>query len=331
MPTPSTDPKNLLETVIDQIGKGRTPADILSMTAEGNHPTARLVAVPNDMTVRDISPEIDRIATLLQPWRRAGTAQLTDLDSLIAWANRHKGATSALFADLGEKQQTLTCIADYLGQGAPVIDPIERDPKASHMRHRAVYQFPLSREWAIWTKVSGTELSGGQMGEFVEANAKDLLEPTPALLANTPGARGIEDWEVRMIETARQLQGRFGQYQTLIQLARNFQINEVSNVAASLNRDTGESSIQFLNEHQQPDGGAVLVPNLFMIAIPVFDNGAHYRIAVRFRYRKRGSEVKFFFTLHNADICLRDAIDEALARAAAETALPLFRGTPERT
>ena len=135
--------------------------------------------------------------------------------------------------------------------------------------------------------------------------------------------------QVRMINIARQIQGRFGQYQTLIQLARNFQVNEVSNITATLNRDTGESSIQFLNEHRQPDGSAVQIPNLFMIAIPIFEHGAHYRIPVRFRYRKSGADVKFVFTLHNADECLRDAVDEALARAVTETALPLFRGKAE--
>lgn len=320
--------QNILETAIEQICKGRVPTDLLTLTPEGNQPAAHLIAVPNDMTVRDLTPEIDKLLTKLQPWRRMGTAHLSDIDSLIAWANRNKGDTSALFADTGEKPR-LTCIADYLGAGAPVIDPSDRDPKASYMQHRGTYAFPMSPEWQTWTNISGQPLSGAELGEFVEANAKDLLEPTPNLLNGTPGARGVEDWEVRMIDIARQIQGRFGQYQTLIQLARNFQVNEVSNVQASLNRDTGESSIQFLNEHQQPDGSAVQIPNLFMIAIPIFEHGAHYRIPLRFRYRKAGAAVKFIFTLHNADVCLRDAVDEALAKAQSETGLPLFRGSPE--
>ena len=319
---------NILETALAELAKPRQPFNLLDHTAEGLAPCTHLAAVPTDMTVRDLTPELDKLATKLQPWRRTGTAQMADLDSLILWANRHKGETSALYAEVGTKPK-LTCIADYLGAGAPVMDATSRDPNASHMRHRAAYPFPLSPEWQVWTGVSNTPMDGGTLGEFVEANAKDLLDPTPNLLAMTPGARGAEEWEVRMIEIARQIQGRFGQYQTLIQLARNFQVHEVSNVTASLNRDTGEPSIQFLNEHQQPDGSAVSLPNLFMIAIPIFEGGVHYRIPVRFRYRKSGAAVKFIFTLHQADVCLRDAIDEALTRAAAETGLPLFRGQPE--
>lgn len=325
-----TDPaKNILETALDSVAKAREPAQLLDLSAfDSVHPALHVAAVPKDMEVRSFAAELDALATKLQPWRRTGTAALSDLDSFIAWANRHKGDTSALFADTGA-QPSLTCIADYLGAGAPVMDAHSRDPKASHMRHRATYAFPLSPEWKIWSKASSVAFDKGEFGEFIEANAKDFLEPTPALLANTPGKPGIEPWEVRMIEVARQLAGRFGQYTTLMQLARSFQINEVSNIATTLNRDTGESSIQFLNEHQQPDGAPLQIPNLFMIAVPIFENGAHYRIPVRFRYRKVGSAVKFLLQMHNPDICLKDAVDEALARVSGETNLPLFRGKPE--
>ena len=67
-----------------------------------------------------------------------------------------------------------------------------------------------------------------------------------------------------------------------------------------------------------------------MIAIPVFENGAHYRIPVRFRYRKSGASVRFIFLLHNPDVCFKDAVDEVLLRATEETGLPLFRGSPEQ-
>ncbi|RRH70028.1 DUF2303 family protein [Falsigemmobacter faecalis] len=315
----------LIRDTLSQLQKATTVQNLITTHPE-EHPTLTQIAVPEGMQRVDLTAEIDKIATKLQPWRRSGTAKLTNLDSLIYWANRNKGETSVLFADTGD-QPKLTCIADYIGEGAPVIDPLNRDPKSSHMLHRAVYAFPLSREWKVWQAISGKPMTGAELGEFVENNAKDLLEPTPALL--TSDGKNAEQWEKDMLETAHQLQGRFGQYLTLMQLARNFQINEVSNISASINRDTGESSIQFLNEHKEPDGGAVQIPNLFMIAIPVFENGAYYRLAVRFRYRKAGSGVNFIFTLHNADIALRNSIDEAITRAMEETDLPVLYGHPE--
>lgn len=308
------------------------PATLFGFSDEStivDRPKMLQVAIPASMDRADLTDDLDRLATKLQPWRRTGTAQMTDLGSLIAWANRNKGETSALFATTGDNP-ALTCIADYLGQGAPIIDATSRDPKASHMRHRATYAFPLSQEWKIWKAISGKPLHKAEFGEFIEANAKDLLEPTPALLGDYRGDRDVEPWEERMITVAQQLQGRFGQYQQLISMAREFTVNEVSNLTTTLNRDTGESSIQFLDEHQQADGNPIRVPNLLMIAIPVFDNGAAYRIAVRFRYRKAGQSVHFYLSLHNPDVCMRDAVDEAFGHAADETGLPLFRGIPER-
>ncbi len=317
--------ENILQTAIAAVTKGRTPVQLLAAHAEElKVPCFHIAAVPNDMAVRDLSPELDRLATKLQPWQRTGTAQLTDLPSFIAWANRHKGETSAIFAEVTDKPG-LTCVADYIGEGAPVISPNERDPKASHMRHRGVYAFPLSREWQTWNKVSGTILTKAELGEFIEANAKDFMQPTPAVLAGRPE----EPWEERLHAVAQQLRGRFGDYQTLLQLSRQFQVNETANLATSLNPDTGESTIQFLNEHQAPDGSPVRIPNLFLVAIPVFDNGALYRLPVRFRYRKAGSDLRFTLTLHNPDVAFRDAVDEAVATAASETQLPVFRGRPE--
>lgn len=324
---------NIADEVLAQL---HAPSAVLPILVEGSFlsltaetiPAVAHAAVPDGMHHVDLTRQIDDLATKLQPWRRTGTAKLTDIASLIDWANRHKGPTSALFADTGETP-SLTCIADYLGAGEPIMDAISRDPKASHMRHRAVYAFPLSPEWKLWNAVSGNLLDGAEFGEFIEANAKDFLDPTPALLAGAAPEGGVADWERQMLDIVRQLQGKFGQYATLMQLARSFDVYEISNVKATLNRDTGESSIQFVNEHAQPDGQPITIPNLFMVAIPIFENGAAYRIPVRFRYRKAGAGVKFIIQLHNPDIYLRDAVDEALALATEQTELPLFRGRPE--
>ena len=70
---------------------------------------------------------------------------------------------------------------------------------------------------------------------------------------------------------------------------------------------------------------------LIIIAIPVFMNGALYRMPVRFRYRKSGGQVKFILTPYNPEKAFKAAFDEAIATARADTALPLFLGTPEAT
>jgi|GEM_PF-659949 len=318
--------KNIVETVLDRMAGISTPHTMLTTASEAQDtPELGIIALHQDMRPHDLTPQIDAIATKLQPWRRTGTARMLDLASLIAWANRNKGETSVLFANTG-KEPSLTCIADYLGAGAPVIDHFTRDPAASHCKHRATYTFPLSEEWKTWSAISGKAMTKAEFGEFIENNAKDLLDPTPALLGSGRGE--TEAWEDRMIDVAAQLQGRFGQYATLVKMAREFQVNEVSNITTTLNRDTGESSVQFLNEHQQPDGQALTIPNLFMIAIPAFDRGAAYRLAVRFRYRKVGQDVRFIMSLYNPDVALDDALEEALEQPGRKPTCPCSAASP---
>jgi hypothetical protein len=327
-------PKNIAETLLAELPRMADVQIVLQPELSAD-PNAQhglmtapfIVAIPNGLTKHDLTVELQKAQQTLQPYRRTGTAMMLDLASLIAWANRFKGPDTVLFADTGDKP-SLTCIADYHAAGAPVSSPTARDPTASHCRHRASYAFPISREWKLWNDASGKLLDKAVFGEFIEANAKDLLDPTPAIL-RPEYQDNPEPWELAMIAVAQQLDGRFGQYRTLVQLAKQFAVNEVSNLTVSLNRDTGENSIQFLNEHKDPDGAPIRIPNLFMIAIPVFDAGAHYRLAVRFRYVKAGADIKFRMSLHNPDIAFRDAVTLAVNAATAETALPVLAGFPE--
>ena len=324
-----SDQENILQTAINQAAAmTKTPVPVWQSGDDTTVPQSLLVAVPKDYETRDISPQIDALATKLQPWRRKGTAQLHDLHSLIDWANRNKGDTSALFADTLASPPTLTCIADYLGAGSPVIDPTSRDPRASYCQHRAVYKFPLSEEWARWNNISGKALGKAELGAFVEENAKDLITPSREL--QTLDRANAEPWEAALIDTARQIQGTFGDPANLIHLSRRFEVNETSTISTSRNPDTGESTFNFTNQMQQPDGSPVKLANMYLIAIPVFDNGALYRMVARFQFRKSGPDVKFTLTLHNPDIAMRDAIEEACSTATQATALPLLRDTPEQ-
>lgn len=295
--------------------------------AESPFNQATLVTLPQGRTVHDLTKQIRDAAEFIAPARRKGTAQLQDLVSLIDWANRFKGDASALFADNTRTAPSLTCVANYHVGGAFDPNP-SGDASARHCDHRGVYRFPLSDEWKAWTEISGKPLDKDDMGEFIEANAKDLLDPTPPVL-QLKHATENEAWENRLIATAQQIEGRFGQIGQLLAMSRQFQVYETSNLEVSSNRDTGEQSVQFLNEHRDKDGAPLKIPNLLIIAIPVFAGGAPYRMPVRFRYRKNGGSIKFILSVYNPDKAFDAAFDEALQMSKQETALPLFMGKPE--
>lgn len=318
-------PKNIAETVIEEM-KRTQAVQIISQPSASDVEVPFIVAAPIDIKLHDLTAQHRAVLEALKPLQRKGHASLTDIDSLIAWTNRFKGDDTVLFGQIHPTPKMISII-DYHGTGAPDPNAEMGDQNANYGRHTGTYSFPVSEEWKRWNAINGKAMDKSAFGEFIEENASDLLDPTPALLNNNPD--GAHPWEQRMIEIAAQLQGRFGQYASLVHLSREFQVHETGHLSVTTNRDTGEAKVQFLTEHRDPDGQPLTLPNLFMIAIPVFEEGALYRLAVRFRYRKTGSDVKFIVTLYNPDDALRDAAREAMAFAQKQTEVPLIMGTPE--
>lgn len=318
------NPAATMRDVMEKIGG----TEFINRPEDFDLTSAHLVTVPSHRKVEDLTGRHREAAQFLKPARRKGTAHLDDLQSLIDWANRFKGPTSALFAKPDLNAPTITCIADYHAEGPADPATATGDPTARHCHHRAVYSFPLSEEWKAWTGVSGQPLEKDDLGEFIEAQAKDIMDPTAAILAAKENDKN-QSWENRLIQTAQQIEGRYGQLTQLLQMSRQFQVYETSNLKVTSNRDTGESEIQFLNEHKGADGKPLQIPNLIIIAIPVFMGGAPYRMPVRFRYRKMGGAVRFILSIYNPEKAFDDAFKEAVKEATEKTELPTFKGTPE--
>jgi hypothetical protein len=321
---PLENPAETMRDVMADIGH-HDPIE----TPEGFDLTkAHLVTLPKHRVVEDLTEKHRKAAEYLKPARRKGTARFDDLQSLIAWTNRFKGSTSALFAKPDMTAPTLTCVADYHAQGEADHASSTGDPTARHCHHRAIYDFPLSEEWKAWMGISGKPLEKDDLGEFIEANAKDIMDPTPAVLKGIEASKN-ENWENRLIKTAQQIEGRYGQLTQLLAMSKQFQVYEKSDLTVSTNRDTGESEIQFLNEHKDADGKPLNIPNLIIIAIPVFMGGAPYRMPVRFRYRKMGGSVRFIMSIYNPEKAFEAAFNEAVTEATEATGLLTLMGTPE--
>lgn len=317
------DPKNIAETFFDNLGHLGTAQRLDLGEIDLTQPL--VAVVPCHMRKDDLSDVAKKAAEIFKPLARTGTAKLESLESLIDWTNRHKGDGSVIFAHATDTERALLSVIDYHIPGPPSIS-CDGDERARHGRHRGAYQFPLSKEWRAWKTACASPLSGPELGEFLEDRADDILNPTPAL---TGSAQPREEWEEKMIALSVKLGGRFGSYASLKTLADEFKMNESTGLVAKTNRDTGETTVQFVNEHKQPDGSPINVPTLFMIAIPVFENGPAYRIAVRIRYRRAGAGVAWILSLYNPQAALDDAWEEALAETREKTGLTVFDGLPE--
>jgi uncharacterized protein YfdQ (DUF2303 family) len=247
------------------------------------------------------------------PLRRAGTAELTSLDSLIALAQRFSDDDSAIFANDDRKAPALTVVLDYHRIGA------DSDPRFG--KHRAHFAFPLSDEWKAWTGNNANPFKMVEFAEFLEDRVIDVLYIIPE-------EDELSD-DLKKFINAGGGDALIATPQKLVELSRGLQVHESSAVREVRHLSSGEAQISFTSEHTDANGEPLRIPSLFLIGIPVFRNGPIYRIAARLRYRKTPAGVVFWYDLWRTDRVFDHAFKEACERAEAETELPLFFGKPE--
>lgn len=250
------------------------------------------------------------------PRFRRGTAAMTSLDSFIAHVNRFGDEGTAVFANDDPATPKLTAVLDYHRSFTDDLFPGE----IRHGKHRTTFNFPLSDEWKAWIGKNGAVMGMAEFSLFLEDRIGDIAiagdefpDDVERFVNMNGGAASIAD------------------YATLIELSRGMKVYETANVEEATNLASGEGHIRFSIEHETRGrtGGAITVPKMFFIAIPIFDKGPFYRIAARLRYRKTGEGVKFWYDLYRHDRSFDHAFQEAVARVDAETPAAMFFGAPE--
>lgn len=243
-----------------------------------------------------------------RPPRREGAATHTRLDSFIDHVNRFKGENSAVFAVDNMTGPKLTAIFDYHSAGY--------SSDAENLRHRAVYSFPLSDEWKAWSEADGKAMSMADFAAFLEDHIVDVT-------AEKPKSDAAKDFLSKS-------GGNLASPSKLIEIARGLQVNEASTLREARNLSSGEAEVVFQSEHLDASGNKLVLPNAFMICIPIFARATVLdQILARFRYRKQNGGIVFWFDLWRPDLVFEHAFSEACAQVKTETGLPLFVGTPE--
>lgn len=272
--------------------------------------TPAVMVVPRGTELRPIKPLLDAFRTA--PERRKGTAVLTDLASFIAHTVRFADTDSVIFANSDPQKPSLTSVLDYHRIGA--------DGAPRFGQHRAVHRFPLSEPWSLWAQADGKVLTHREFAELIEDRIGDIL--LPPLSAET-------DEDAKLHEVVRGLGLTLAGPTRLLELSRGLKVNEESRVTCAHNLSTGEIQIQFETEHKDGAGAPLKVPNAFLVGMPVFENGAPYRVIMKLRYRLNGGKVVWIVQRHRPDLTFKHAFDEACQRVREETGLPLLMGSPE--
>lgn len=293
------------EVVADLARKAVEPM-LVQLTRPEDSSAAPVLVLPEGHEAHGIKAFLDEY--LERPERRTGTAVLEELASFIAHVKRFADEDSVVFAK--RQPPGLLAVLDYHEMGAIGA------PRWG--QHRAFYAFPLADEWKAWLAANGPgkAMTQAAFAEFIESRIVDVRDPeamgenTRARLASI-GATAAPPWR-------------------LLNLSRGLAIRAGVSVQNVVNLATGEAQIEYVTTHQDANGRALDVPSAFVIAIPVFQRGTPYEIAVRLRYRLREGVISWFYEMLGHEVVFEDAFRGACEEAEERTALPLYYGSPEQ-
>ncbi|MFC3693098.1 YfdQ family protein [Chenggangzhangella methanolivorans] len=236
------------------------------------------------------------------PRAREGTARILTAQSFVDLVNRHKDEGSAIFAETRWPNPKLLAVLDYHDvDGAP-----------RHGRHRVEYAFPISEEFRAWHGQNGKPMEQAAFAAFLEEHAAELASP--------------EDGEKSEYE--RIFKATFGNPNEILTLSRELEVTASYQVKNKVRLQTGETELNFVEEHNDRTGKPVVVPGIFMVSVPAFLDGDPVRIPARLRYRLEGA-IKWSFHLYRWEYWLRERVQHDLERVSKDTGLPAFEGLPE--
>lgn len=277
------------------------------------------IVYDNGRTVSGVGNIIDAFEkTQLAPYRRRGIYKAADVDSFLRWMEAHCSESAPVFGEGAENLATnweapklaLVGIGNYS----------LRDAGAWH-DFGVRYDFPVTAAWSTWAAGDGDWMDQGEFGEFVDQHLYEFSEPK----------RGEELSEAvtRMIE----LRGGSKVIATLDKmndLSNGIKLTVAEKVEIAIDRTSGETKMQFSEEHTGAGGRPVTVPKFFYIRVPIFFGEEPALIGSHLRYRNAGGgKVVWSYQLIAPDLIVKAAFDKACA-AVSGVGRTLYLGTPDR-
>lgn len=165
-----------------------------------------------------------------------------------------------------------------------------------------------------YTPGNGKPMEQLDFARFLEDHAAELTAPMD-------GERDIYE---------RLFKERFATPSDLLALSRGLEIHVGAKVKRAERLQTGERTIEFVEEHMNANGEKVEIPGIFIVSVQAFVDGEPVRIPARLRYRLQGGIISWFYQLYRWEFFIRERVQEDLRKAGQETSLPTYEGNPEK-
>jgi uncharacterized protein YfdQ (DUF2303 family) len=216
-----------------------------------------IVTLPPDYRVEDIS------RLLPPPARAQQRVSLSTVESFVAYVNRYRSASSAVFAD--ETVGKFEAVLDYHQANAVVVNDVKR----GWQDHVASYDAPHSVEWKAWTARDGAWMSQTEFALFIESRLADVISPAPA---------------------------------DLMQLALELQIHKSAEFRSEQVLQSGQTRFRYEETISGASrGGELAIPKSFSIVVPVFMGEKPEQVELLFRFRLQDQKLSLAFQLQRKE------------------------------
>lgn len=289
-----------------QAVKDNMKPQVISAVA-GDHKDAQFLLAPNSMSLHSLKKFLDENRKV--PERRKGIAHHDRISSLVDHINRFKGAASVLFARASVEENSIEAHIAAIFDYHPIGDDVT---KADNGNHRALYEFPIAKDFKFWIENNAKAMSQEEFALFLEERVVEMAAVTAEDRAAVSGLAPLFADPVEVLE-----------------LSRDLELYSQETVKQAVKLSSGEKEIKFSTQHVDSNGKPVRIPDFFVVCLPLFEGGAAQRILVRLRYRKNGERLIWAYDLYRIDRTLEAAFDQACETVTKATELPIFYGASE--
>ena len=249
----------------------------------------RRVALPPGWTLE----ERDDINIRTYPRRKEGRVTLTDAESFIDYISRHKIPDST----------TVYCQVDYkkgdVNLCAVLNDHLGQHDGQQWRDHLAIFSPVESVEWQRWTGSDTKQFNQVEFALFLEENLRDIAT-------------------VEGMPTGQQL----------LEMALSFEANQDMRFKSAMRLQNGGVQMSFVQDDDSQTLAKMQMFDKIALGIPLFWNGAAYRLDARLRYRVRDGKLIFWYELIRPDKVIEDAVKVLIEHIKEKTQVFFYFGDP---
>lgn len=243
--------------------------------------------VPNDQTIRTVDLE----RHLGTPRRPRGDVTVTDPADFCTFVRRLEGTQTTVWAN--EDTHTVTAVFNDHGE----TDEGDAEGFAGWRDHTATLRLKVDRDWAAWMEYDGKLLDQETFAEFLEDNARSVVEPDAA---------------------------------TMFEVARFFQARTNSDFTRAIRLDNGDVQMSYTEQTEAtvkvPIKDNYEVPASFTVRLAPFIGTPSTELTARLRWRLREGRLGIGYALLRPDLVVREAFQDVVATINRDLNSPVLLG-----